>query len=371
MRILKYILLIFLLLFVGFSVFVSTQSADFNLVKSKIIKSSRVTVFNYVNDFNNWNSFISLNTSSKKYNFSTITSGKGAIIDWSSLSESGKIKNISVVENGVINQVKVLNGSKSTTKWEFKDTLGVTKVTMKSLGKVDFKTKVLSFFSGGVSNDVGNQMELDLENLSRTLNVEMNEFNIKLNGVVKQDSTYYLKKSVHCYEKSVRKNSKIMFVQLQKYFEDNNITPSGKPFLIYEKQNADIDLISLSVAFPVKDSIITKPKSGVYFSYLEKYTAVKTTLKGDYSHLKKAWDATDAYFIKNNLIKNKLGRVIEIYKIDNSSERSHSKWVTEIYVPMFVKPAYKRVPRPEGDTTREPGDIVPSKTNEIPEEFDL
>ena len=104
MRILKYLLLILLLLFVGFSVFVSTQSADFNLVKSKIIKSSKVAVFNYVNDFSNWNSFISLNNPSKKYNFSTVTSGKGAIIDWSSLSESGKIKNVSVVENATINQ---------------------------------------------------------------------------------------------------------------------------------------------------------------------------------------------------------------------------------------------------------------------------
>ena len=40
-------------------------------------------------------------------------------------------------------------------------------------------------------------------------------------------------------------------------------------------------------------------------------------------------------------------------------------------MPIFVKPIYKKVPRPEGDTTREPGDKVPTKTNEVPEEFDL
>ncbi len=371
MRILKYLFLIFLLLFVGFSVFVSTQSADFNLVKTKIIKSPRVTVFNYVNDFSNWNSFIALNNAPKKYIFSTITSGKGAIINWNSLSESGKIKNNSIYNNVSINQTKILNGSKSIIKWEFKDTLGFTKVTLKSLGRVDFKSKVAAFFSGGVSIDVGNQMELDLENLSKTLHVEMNLFNIKVNGIVKQDSTFYLKKSVNCYEKSVQKNSKIMFTQLQKYFDDNNISSSGKPFLIYEKQNPAIDLINLSVAFPVKDSIKTKPKSGVYFAYLQKYTAVKTTLKGDYSHVTKALLASDEYFNKNKITKNKVGRIIEIYKIDNLSERSHSKWITEIYVPIAIKPVIKRIPRPDGDTTREPGDKAPTKTNEVPEEFDL
>ena len=174
MRILKYLLLILLLLFIGAAVFVSTQSADFKVVRTKIIKLSRSTVYNYVNDFNNWESFFALNSSSKKYTFSINTIGKGAFIDWNTLSESGKIQNKLVVENSIITQNKILNGANSTSVWNFKDTLGGTKVTLKNNGIVDFKTKVLSYLTGGVSKEIGDQMELDLENLNNTLNYIIN-----------------------------------------------------------------------------------------------------------------------------------------------------------------------------------------------------
>ena len=54
MKILKYIFLLILLAFFALTVFVATQKGDFNVTRSIIIKSPKSTVFNYVNDYRNW-----------------------------------------------------------------------------------------------------------------------------------------------------------------------------------------------------------------------------------------------------------------------------------------------------------------------------
>ena len=57
MRILKYIFLLVLLALVGITVYVATQKGNFEVSKSSIVKTSRSTVFDYVNDYKNWETF--------------------------------------------------------------------------------------------------------------------------------------------------------------------------------------------------------------------------------------------------------------------------------------------------------------------------
>ena len=54
MRILKYIFLLILLALVGITVYVATQKGDFEVSKSSFLKTQRSTVFDYVNDYKNW-----------------------------------------------------------------------------------------------------------------------------------------------------------------------------------------------------------------------------------------------------------------------------------------------------------------------------
>jgi hypothetical protein len=57
MRILKYLFLLFLLALFATTVYIATIKGDFEVERSIIIKSPRTTVFNYVNDFRNWETF--------------------------------------------------------------------------------------------------------------------------------------------------------------------------------------------------------------------------------------------------------------------------------------------------------------------------
>ena len=362
MRILKYILLIVVLFFIGLIVFVATQKADYNITRSKVIKKPRAIIYNFVNDFKNWETFDSRFATDKSivFNYPELTLGKGASFSWKGDDDEGKLKTNLVKENVTITQDQVLNGENSKVSWQFKDTLGGTKVTWKSSGKLDFKSKVASFFNGGINAFVGNEYERSLENLAKTLDYELKTFSIKENGVVNRKPTFYLKQSVLCREKSIAKNIGIIIPRLEKFFSKNKIDSNGKPFVIYTKYDRINDLVDLSVCIPVKDSIFISKGSDVQSGKLPYYTAIKATLTGDYSHLQKAWNKAYQYGDKKTFIRNANLQIVEVYSKTRSDIKNPSKWITEVYVPVYPKVVATKpvVAKPKDSTEAKPVDVV-------------
>jgi effector-binding domain-containing protein len=353
MRILKYIVLLIILLFIGLTVFVSTQKADYNVTRSKVIKTPRATLYNFINDFRNWESFDSYLISNKSLSFTypNVTSGKGGSFSWTGNSE-GKMNTIFTKENDSIFINKYDDGEKSEVSFKFKDTVGGTKVTWQSKGKLDFKSKVLAFFDGGINAVVGNDYEKSLENLNKTLNFELNTFSIKVNGIVNRSGTFYLKQSIVSREKNVNKNIKILLPRMTKFADKNNITTNGKPFILYTKYDRVNDLIGLSVCIPVKDSIFISAGSDMQSGQLPAYSALKITLTGDYSHSQKVWKKGYEYLAKNKLERNPDLQIIEVYTKNSLDVKTPSQWITETYIPVVTKPvAAKPVYRRPVDST--------------------
>ena len=343
MRILKYLFLLLFLFLIGLSVFVSTQKGDFDVTRSKVIKNPRSTVFNYINDYRNWETFCSWIKNDTSYNFTypELTMGKGASCSWISSGSDGNLKTISVKENESISQKMLNNSETSEIYWKFKDTIGGTKVTWRSKGKLDFQSKVSAFFHGGINNVVGDIFEKSLENLNKTLDLEINTYKVKVNGVVNLPGGFYLKQFLHCKQKDVDRNIKILVSRMEHFFDKNKLSRNGKPFIIYHKYDRTNDDIGFSVCMPVRDSIHIMPGSDVESGRLSSYTNLKTTLLGDYSHTQTAWKKALAYISKNHFERNKSGQIIEIYAVGRNDVKNPSKWITEIYIPVFPKAAVK------------------------------
>lgn len=349
MRILKYILLLLLLLFIGLSVFVSTQKANYDIVRSKVIKTPRATVYNYINDYRNWETFVSWIIEGKniQFKYPKVTTGVNASCSWEGSDGDGSMKTVFAKENDSIAIKMINNGEKSEVSFKLKDTLGGTKVTWSNKGTLDFKSKIIAFFKGGINSTVADTYEKSLENLNKTLDYELNTYSIKVNGIVNRVGGYYLKQSILCREKFVSKNIKIMMPRMKRFFEKNKIVMNGKPFIIYNKYDREKDLIGLSVCIPVRDSINIMSGSDIESGILEPYTALKTTVTGDYSHTQKAWNDAYLYLSKNNLTRNTSQQIIEVYTKGMDENKSPSKWITEIYIPVFpkvsvAKPVYRK-----------------------------
>ncbi len=94
MRILKYIFLLLLLAFIGITVYVATQKGDFEVTKSSVVKAQRSTVFDYVNDYRNWETFGSWMTkgTALKFEYGSKTMGAGGASSWKNDSDHGSLR---------------------------------------------------------------------------------------------------------------------------------------------------------------------------------------------------------------------------------------------------------------------------------------
>lgn len=337
MRILKYIFLLILLAFIGITVYVTTQNGNFEITKSGFVKAQRSTVFDYVNDCRNWETFGSWMKKDNPivFNYSTKTMGKGASFSWNNGSENGNCKTIFVKENDSIVQKARFNGTTSDIYLTFKDTVGGTKVTIHNKGKMDVFTKITTFFSGGITSILNDTYEKSLNNLNKTLDYEMRTYSIKVNGVSQRNSGYCLKQTVSCHFKSLTKNIKIMLPRMVHFFKKNKLTMIGKPFVMYD--NITNDVVTFSVCVQTNKQIFVMPESDMTSGEMIGFTCLKTTLIGDYSHTQEAWKKAKKYIADNNFKENFTGKYIEVYTKTIDDVKKPSQWITEIYIPVFPK----------------------------------
>ena len=356
MKILKYLFLLLLLSLVALSIFVATQKGDFTVERSKVINSPKAAVFNYVNDYKNWADFGSWTAQDPemKINYPQNTIGKGASYSWEGKEGNGSMKTIFVKENDSIAQKMNFEGTASTVFWSFKDTVGGTKVTWKTTGKMSFLFKIYTAFNGGVNKVIGSMYEKSLTNLDKILDYEINTYTVKVNGLIKMPETFYLHQTFTSEISKVIKNFRIVTPKIITFCEKNNLPLAGKPFVIYHTYDLVNGLTKISICVPIKNQIYTSEGSDLLTGKLEAFEAVKTTLTGDYSHIIKAMDKTNAYIASRQIAINPSLSHIEVYTAGKTETKSPSKWVTEIYYP--TKPTL----------VANPINAVPNKTAIIP-----
>lgn len=338
MRILKYIVLLILLFLVGLTVFIITQKGDYSITRSKVIKAPRSTIYTFVNDYRNWETFASWSEENGKtqFIFPTKTAGVGAKCSWDGTSE-GSIKTIAVKENTFIEQKMIFNETETEGKWTFKDTLGKTKVTWQTKGTMSVMMKIKAFLNGGINQVIGSVYEKSLVNLDRTLDYELNTFAIQIDGIVAHPKTFFLSQTINSYDDKVTKNIKIMMPKMIGFFEKNKMVMHGKPFVLYNSFDQTKQTTNFSVCIPVKDSISIMAGSDITSGKMDAFSAVKATLSGDYSHLKQADQKVLQYIIEKGLQRNVTVSPYYVYKKSFMDDKFPSKWKTELYYPIIPK----------------------------------
>ena len=339
MRILKYLFLLLLLSLVALSIFVATQKGDFTVERSQIINSPKSTVFNFVNDYRNWEDFSSwiVEDPEMQITYPKKTIGSGATISWEGKEGTGDMLTVFVKENDSISQKMNYDGTSSSVFWSFKDTIGGTKVTWKTTGKMSFTMKVYTAFNGGINKIIGETYEKSLANLDKTLDFEINTYAVKVNGLVKKLGTFYLRQTFTSEISKVIKNGQIVFPKMITFCEQNNIELNGKPFIIYHTYDTVSGLTKLSFCVPIKSQILTSSGSDILTGKLEPFEAIKTTLTGDYSHTKKALDKAKTYINTNRIALDPTFSHVENFTISKTEIKNPSKWVREIYYPIKPK----------------------------------
>ncbi len=368
MRILKYLFLLLLLALFASTVYVATLNGDFDIKTTAMIKSPKATLFNYVNDYRNWETFVTWKRedASARFYYPKNTVGNGGSCSWKSAEGDGDIRTTALKDAEWIQQKINLNGSESTSTWTFKDTVGGTKITWRTKGSMSFKYKMYSVLQGGAAQTFGSMQEQTLANLDKTLDYEINTYKIKVDGLVKKPGTFYLKQTITSKISKIPHNLRIMIPQMIRFFAKNNMTMYGKPFVIYHTYDTAHGISKLSVCIPIKEEVHTSEGSDITSGLLYPFQAVKTTLTGDYSHTREAWTKTVDYLKTNHLTENTEGTHIEIYTKNMVQIANPSQWVTEIYVPIksqaIVAPKAKTISQVTTSEPTAPKPVLPTDT---------
>jgi hypothetical protein len=110
---------------------------------------------------------------------------------------------------------------------------------------------------------------------------------------------------------------------------------NGKPFVIYNYKSNDT--LKFSVCGPLKEEIFISEGSDISTGFLEPFSALKTTLTGDYSHKNDAKKKTQDYIFENKIETNPSIKELEIYVKSASDTKHPSQWKTELLTPIKSK----------------------------------
>ena len=333
MKIFKYLTLLFLLFLLAFVVFVATQPATYQITKKKEINSPTEVVFEYVNDFSNWNDWQQFN---KDENFTFTTSentiGEKSFVKW----DSNTIIATTFAQKDSIVQNYIESANKQTLHWKFKKTKTGTLALVTIKGDLTFKEKIYSVLNGGITSYVGPQIEESLVKINNYLVNELGNFDIKVQGLVSLPETNYIEQKDSCLVKDFPKKSKALLKTMKTFIKSNDIKTLSVPFVIFYN-NPSGSMMKYAMCVPVKDEILTTPESQIQGKNFKSFLAVKTILKGDYSHMKNAWSKARNYIAENKFTEDKASVYMGIYKKSAPEVSEPSKWETEIYIPIVKK----------------------------------
>jgi len=340
MKILKYLFLFALLSFVALTVFVATQKGNFSVERSKVINSSRATVYNYLNDFRNYEDFESWSVEdpSIKMTFANKTSGNGASFYWDGADGKGNAITLKTKEGESIAQKMQYDGTEADVSWTLKDTLnGKTKVTWRAKGTMSFLFKIYTSLHGGSDKVIGTIYEKSLVNIDKNLDYETKTYAVKVDGIVKKEDTPYIRQTFTSEISKVNKNARIVIPKLIHFSETNGLSANGKPFIIYHTYDTNTGLAKISICLPINKEISISSGSDILSGKLNGFDAVKTTLNGDYSHRNEAITKTTAYINNQKIIPDLSWSHLEIWTLSKLDVKASSKLVTEIYFPIKPK----------------------------------
>lgn len=334
MRILKYIFLLVLLVVIASSVFIATQKGDYVVTRSRIVNVSSAIAFNYVNDYANWPQWMIFEDGKVDYTFPTYTGVNTNSFKWDGSESSGEVQTISKSGTDSIKQKMIYDGNISQVKWTFKDTIGGTKITVTSQGKMNFMSKFKALRNGNADKFVGSFYENSLASLDKTLKFELKTFKVEVQGIVVKAAKYYIQQTILSKDSKIINNSRIMRARLEAFAKENSIVADGQPFILYHYSDAANSTTKFSVCYPVKNEIFISEGSDMSSGHYDSFRAIKTTLIGNYTHLDEAWLKTVQYLNLNKLTQKASLPRLELYKIGKEKFSSPTQWVTELYLPI-------------------------------------
>ncbi len=341
MKIIKYLFFLLLLVFIGGALYFATKDGNFQIEKSEIIEAPVPVVFKKVNDYQTWENWgpWKKNDSTMVFNFPEKTSGEGASASWNGKDWDGSIKTTEVIPNQSIKQLinfQTPAGYRdANVYWRFEKVNEGTKVIWGMQGEHGLMDKAYqSIFKVDFDTDIRNMLTEGLSGLQETVEKELQEYNINVDGVTQYGGGYYMYSTTAASLEAIPQKVNQLMPSVINYMEQNNITRAGRPMTIYNAYNQTSNTTIISCAIPTTTRVIVPDNSNVLSGFMPAQTVIKTTLKGNYKNLNEAIAQGMQYVTDNGYIIPDDSRMFAIYVNDPKEVPNPAEWLTEIFIPI-------------------------------------
>lgn len=344
MKFLKVLLIIVLVLFAGYTIWMATIPADYEVERTATVEAPREVVFAGVSDFKNWEewSYWHQMDSTMQITYGEKTTGEGSSYSWTGEEMGAGTQTFKKIlpYDTIKTHIDFDGQGEGYGTWVFKDAgEGKTTVIWKMNGSNSYFMRSFNVFADKM---IGPAFEAGLANLkdvSEEKYTAMAEAKAEARKALEVNETefkpieYYSVKDQVAFESMGPEFFEKRYGELAVYLGDDFKNLTGAPMAIYHVWDTDNKMAEVEVALPADskrpgDQRVKKKKT---FSG----KALKVNYFGAYEESGKAHDAIAAYATANGYeIK---GAPIEIYVTDPGSEPDTTKWLTEVIYPVAKK----------------------------------
>ncbi|QDO93923.1 transcription activator effector-binding protein [Formosa sediminum] len=329
MKFTKYILFLLLIAFIGSSIYIAVQPNEISFSKTKIIAAPQEVAYTYINDLRHWTNWVPWKKTS-----TTDTNSNSKEYTWLQDNSIGRISTKQSSKPSHIQQDLVFHDyPKSELEWKIDSVSPKTsRVTLSMSSKnITFKKKAYYAIFGTPETDLAPKFETSLVALDSAIVKSMKVYSITINGVTNHSGGYYLYNTTTTSIDNYKSKVQQMMSDITDYIKENQIPMAGFPYVLYHDWNPENNTVSFSCCIPTTTQVIST-NDKILTGLLPAFKTLKTTLKGDYNYLDKAWDAAFKHISANDLTRAKSNIMLESFITNPKYKVNPANWVTEIYI---------------------------------------
>ncbi|WP_242158852.1 SRPBCC family protein [Aestuariivivens sediminis] len=332
----KYVQLLILVLVIGAAIYITVQPNSFEVTRSRTIKAPAAVIYDHIIDFKNWEAWSPWieQDSTIILTYPEQTKGVGGSYSWRDKDGVGTMKTLEAEADRTITQeMQFEDFPPSTITWRFNPmSSGETEVTWAISGEdLPFGFKMYTVLKGGMEEQIGPNFERGLEKLDSMVIADMNKYHITIEGQTEYSGGYYLYNTTSCKISDFESKMMEMMPKVEQFVTDHHINTAGASFVSFLKWDEANNATIFSCCVPTSEKVIAT-ESDIQTGKLEPFKAIKTTLTGDYEHLKEAWDKAMQYVTDTGYEFTQQGPMLEVYQTNPENTPNPSKWITEIYI---------------------------------------
>nr|WP_319401548.1 SRPBCC family protein [uncultured Carboxylicivirga sp.] len=325
-----YITIFLLVTIVGLIIWLISINGSYYFTRSICLDVSREKTFELILDFNTWTSWspwLCIDPDA----IVSITKGRtniGSVYKWTgTLVGTGEIELKSFKQDISLEQEIRFSKpfkSKSDVFWRLSGKGETCQLTWGMKGKMPF---FLKFLAKSIEPMVGSDYERGLKMIKDKLENGTIASFIKIEGICKTDSYYFLGLKIQCSPNEFNIEKDEILQKLNSFTEHRNLFVD-KVIILYH--NHQKDSVSKEYSIGINSSISLEPTNSFHSFKIPSFKAIKVTFNGDAKHLENAWAAANTYAQRKKLKIVKSTDPITISSINTQTHRN----TTEIYLPI-------------------------------------